>query len=158
MKRLLTVLFLLTLLAACDKPLTVEQQVISTIREMEARIEDGERRAFMEYIADDFTAREGRMNRDQVRAMVVFQLNRYERLQAQLFPIAVTETGAETAEASFRALVTGGPNWIPDSGQVYDFETAWRRDGDDWMLISADCDPVPMYEVIDSLPVPSSDP
>ncbi len=158
MKQFVTVLFLLPLLAACDKPLTVEQQVISTIREMEARIEAGERRAFMEYIAEDFTAREGRMNRDQVRAMVVFQLNRYERLQAQLFPIAVIETGAETAEARFRALVTGGPNWIPDSGQVYDFQTAWRRDGDDWMLVSADWEPVPLDEVIENLPLPDYDP
>ncbi len=113
-------------LTACDKPLTVEQQVIHTIREMEAKIEGGERRAFMEHIGEGFTAQDGRMNRDQVRALVVFQLNRYERLQGQLFPISVLETGPETAEASFRALVTGGPNWIPDSGQVYDFETAWR--------------------------------
>jgi len=157
-KRHLVILFLLLSLAACDKPLTIEQQVIFTIREMEARIEDGERRAFMEFIAEDFTAREGRMNRDQVRAMVVFQLNRYERLQAQLFPIAVIETGEGTAEANFRALVTGGPNWIPDSGQVYDFETSWRQDGSDWTLVSADWEPVPLDEVIDKLPLPASDP
>jgi hypothetical protein len=157
-KRFVAVLLLVLLFSGCDKPLTVEQQVISTIREMEARIEDGERRAFMEYIADDFSAQNGRMNRDQVRAMVVFQLNRYERLQAQLFPISVTETGAETAEARFRALVTGGPNWIPDSGQVYDFETAWRLDGSDWLLVSADWNPVPLDEVMDKLPLPASDP
>ncbi len=61
MKRLFVSVLLILLLAGCDTPLTVEQQVISTIREMEARIEAGERRAFMEYIAEDFTAQRGRM-------------------------------------------------------------------------------------------------
>jgi hypothetical protein len=145
-------------LTACDKPLTVEQQVIHTIREMEAKIEGGERRAFMEHIGAGFTAQDGRMNRDQVRALVVFQLNRYERLQGQLFPISVLETGPETAEAKFRALVTGGPNWIPDSGQVYDFETTWRLEDGDWLLVSANWDPVPLDEVLDKLPLPSNDP
>ena len=37
--------------------------------EMEALIESGERRAFMAHLAEDFTAQEGRMNRDQVRAL-----------------------------------------------------------------------------------------
>ncbi|MEE4218446.1 MAG: nuclear transport factor 2 family protein [Xanthomonadales bacterium] len=125
---------------------------------MEAKIEGGERRAFMEHIGAGFTAQDGRMNRDQVRALVVFQLNRYERLQGQLFPISVLETGPETAEAKFRALVTGGPNWIPDSGQVYDFETTWRLEDGDWLLVSANWDPVPLDEVLDKLPLPSNDP
>ena len=164
---------LAVLLAACSQPLTVEQQVIATIRQMEERIEAGERRAFMEYIAvppiqltlerameyiaEDFSGRNGRMNRDQARALVVFQLRRYERLQAQLFPIRVSETGPDSATAEFRALVTGGPGWIPERGQVYDFSTAWvRRDGD-WLLLGAEWEPVPLDEVLESLPAPSVD-
>jgi hypothetical protein len=144
-------------LAACSQPLTVEQQVIAAIRQMEEKIENGERRAFMEHVADGFTAQSGRMNRDQVNALVVFQLRRYERLQAQLFPIRVTETGPEEATARFRALVTGGPGWIPESGQVYDFSTAWRRIDDRWLLVGADWTPVPLDEVLEHLPAPSVD-
>ena len=40
-----------------------------------------------------------------------------------------------------RELITGGPGWIPDQGQLYDFETLWRYDGDDWKLASADWNP-----------------
>jgi hypothetical protein len=152
------ILSLLVLLAACSQPLTVEQQVIHVIREMEAKIEAGERRAFMAHIAEDFTARERGMDRDQLRALVVFQLQRHQRLEGRLFPISVTETGPDTAEARFRALVTGGPGWIPDSGQVYDFETAWRLDGGDWLLVEADWDPVPLDQVLDELPIPTADP
>lgn len=151
-------IFVLLLLAGCGERLTVEQQVIQTIRSMEDRIESGERRAFMTHVAEDFSAQDGRMNREQVRALVVFQLNRYERLQARLFPISVIETGAGTAEAQFRALVTGGPNWIPDSGQVYDFETGWRLEDGEWLLVSANWEPVPLDEVLDELPLPEIDP
>lgn len=158
MNRFLLIFLLASVLAGCGESLTVEQQVILAIRTMEEKIEAGERRAFMSHIAEDFSAQEGRMNREQARALVVFQLNRYERLQARLFPIRVTETGPDTAEARFRALVTGGPNWIPDSGQVYDFETGWRLEGDEWLLESANWDPVPLDEVLDELPLPDPDP
>lgn len=150
------VLLPLVLLAACSQPLTVEQQVIETIRQMEEKIESGQRLAFMEHIDAGFTGQQGRMNREQVRALVILQLNRYKELQGQLFPISVTETGPDTATAEFRALVTGGPGWIPDSGQVYDFQTAWKKDGSDWLLVSADWKPVPLDEVLENLPAPSS--
>jgi hypothetical protein len=60
----------------------------------------------------------------------------------------VEETGENTATARFRALVTGGPRWIPESGQFFEFETRWRRDGDDWKVIAADWTPVPLDEAL----------
>ena len=134
-------IFLLAGLSACSKPLTVEQRVIASIRDMEASIEAGERRSFMRHIAEDFTAQDGGMTREQVRAMLILQLNRHKRLQAQLFPIHVTQAGDNTAVAGFRALVTGGPKWFPDSGQVFDFETHWRLEGDEWYLYAANWTP-----------------
>ena len=135
-------------LAACGAELTVEQQIIATIREMEARIEAGERRPFMEYIAEDFSGQDGRFNRDQVQALLITQLNRYQRLQAQLFPIEVVETGEEAASAHFKALVTGGPQWIPESGQMYSFETHWRRVDGEWRLYEATWDPSALEEIL----------
>jgi hypothetical protein len=155
--RLLIFLLLSVVLTACGESLTVEQQVINTIRQMEEKIEAGHRIAFMEHIAEDFSAQNGGMNRDQVRALVVFQLKRFEKLEGRLFPISVSDTGDGAAEARFRALVTGGPGWIPDSGQVYDFETWWRLENGDWLLVAANWDPVPLGEVIDNLPMPDGD-
>jgi outer membrane murein-binding lipoprotein Lpp len=138
----------LLLVSGCGQELTVEQQIIAVIREMEARVEAGERRPFMTHIHPEFTAQNGAMNRDQVRALLVTQLNRYKRLQAQLLPIRVEQTGADEATARFRALVTGGPGWIPESGQVYAFESRWLRVDGDWLLLAADWDPVPLEEVL----------
>lgn len=133
---------------SCSKPLTVEQQVIAVIRDMEARIEEGERRPFMNHVADDFSGQDGRLTHDQVRAMVLLQLNRYERLNAQLFPIHVSETGEESAKATFRALITGGAGWIPENGRVYEFETHWSKHDDEWKLQRANWTPTLLEEVL----------
>lgn len=135
-------------LAGCGQALTVEQQIIATIRTMEERIENGEPGPFMEFVAADFSGQGGAVSRDQARRLLLIQLNRHERLQAQLFPILVREVSATEATASFRALVTGGPGWIPESGQVYDFETHWRQVDGDWLVHAASWDPVPLDEAL----------
>lgn len=146
--RFTLVLLCLAGLSACSQPLTVEQRIIAAIRNMEAKIEANERRSFMEYIAEDFKGQNGSMSREQVHAIVVFQLNRHKRLQAQLFPIHVTESGDGSATAGFRALVTGGPKWIPESGQVFDFVTHWRLADDEWIVYAANWTPVALDEVL----------
>ncbi len=133
---------------ACSKPLTIEQQVIAVIREMETRIENGERRPFMSHVAEDFAGQSGGLTREQLRALVIYQLNVHQRLHAQLMPIRVSETGENTASATFKALVTGGPGWIPENGQVYDFDTHWRLEGGEWMLYQANWTPTPLDEIL----------
>ena len=135
-------------LSACSQPLTVEQRIIAAIREMEAKIEEGERRPFMDHIAEDFTGQDGSMTREKTRTLFLYQLNRHKRLQARLFPIHVKQTSEHTATADFRALVTGGRNWLPKSGQVFDFETHWRLADDEWLLYSANWSPVPLEEAL----------
>jgi hypothetical protein len=144
---ILTLLVVL-LTVSCSKPLTTSQQVIAVIRDMEARIEEGERRPFMNHVAEEFDGQNGQMTRDNLRGMVIYQLNRYQRLNAQLLPIRVTEPGEGLADANFRALITGGAGWLPENGQLYDFETHWIRQNGDWLLLKASWTPVPLEDVI----------
>jgi len=146
--RLILAALLIAAFSACSPPLTVSQQVIAAIREMETRIEKGERRQFIRHVSEDFSGQNGQLNRQELQRLVIYQLNRHQRLHAQLFPISVNETGAETASAKFRALITGGPGWIPDQGQLYDFETLWRYQGGEWKLTSANWKPVPLEKVL----------
>ena len=145
---LLVAVLLIAAFSACSPPLTVSQQVIAAIREMETRIEDGERWQFIKHVSEDFSGQNGQLNRQQLMGLVIYQLNRHQRLHAQLFPISVNETGEQTASANFRALITGGPGWIPDQGQLYDFETLWRYQGGEWKLTSANWNPVPLDEIL----------
>ena len=46
------------------------------------------------------------------------------------------------ATVRFDAVVTGGAGaLLPQSGQVYDVTTAWRLQGDEWRLVSAEWSP-----------------
>jgi hypothetical protein len=129
------------LLTACSKELTVEQQIIAAIRDMEARIEEGERRPFMAHVAEDFVGQNGAMTVQQLNAMVLFQLHRNQRVRAQLLPIHVTSDGPDRAEARFDALITSGPGLIPDQGQKFEFLTLWQRREDEWLLVGASWQP-----------------
>lgn len=130
------------LLAACGDELTVEQQVIATLRNMEYAAEEGQHLEFMTYVAESFGAQQGSMDRREFHRFMIFQINQNRRLQAQFFPIFVTETGEGTASAHFRILVTGGAGLLPESGQLFEVETSWLRDGGDWDLTEADWEPV----------------
>jgi hypothetical protein len=145
---LLPVLLPGLLLVCCSQPLTIEQIIISRIRTMEAQLEDGERRRFMTNFSEDFRAQNGQMTRDQLRAYVVLQLNRYKKLEARLFPITVQQVSESEVTAKFNALVTGGPGWIPEDGQLYEFNTHWRLVGDEWLLTAAQWEPIAVGELM----------
>jgi hypothetical protein len=146
----LVILFMLLGVSACNSELTLEQQIIEVVRDMESRIEAGERRPFMEHVSDEFIGQWDTMNRDQLNAFILFQLHRHERVHAQLLPIHVTEVSAGMADAHFRALLTGGPGNLPDSGRLYEISTRWRKQEDEWMLISASWTPVDLEDVLGS--------
>lgn len=131
----------------CGQAPTTEQLIITQIREMEAQIENRERLNFMSHVAEDFRGQGGRVDHDQLRALVVFQLSRYQNLDARLFPITVQEIGDREATAEFRALLTGGAGWLPEKGQLYRIRTHWRLDDGDWMLVAAWWDPVSIAEL-----------
>jgi len=138
----LNAVLILVLLAACGEKLSVEQQIISTLRNMETAAEEGEHLNFMGYVADSFQGQKGSMDRREFHRFMLFQINQHRRLQAQFFPIYVTETGEDTATANFRLLVTGGAGLLPDAGRLFEVTTYWLRDGAGWVLIEADWETV----------------
>ena len=146
--RVLAALTCLLLISACSKPLSVEQQIINTIEQMEIHFEAGESRAFVGYLTDDFKAPGAGMNRDQIRAFLILQLKRYKELDARILSIQVNEREPGKATAKFNALVTGGPGWIPENGQLYAFETFWRLESGDWLLEAAYWEPATLKEVL----------
>ena len=137
------------LLSACSENLTVEQQIIATLRNMEVAAESGEHLQFMTFVADDFQGQLGSMDRLGFHRFMLFQLNQHRRLQAQFFPIQVKETGENQATANFNLLVTGGGGLLPDSVQVFEVDTAWFKDGDDWLLTRAEWETVALPDIPD---------
>ena len=91
MRILVAGLLALALVAGCAEERTVEQQIIATITEMETYGEEGRRGDFMNMVHESFVGQHGGMTRDEFRLFMIMQWNRNQRLQAQLFPIKVTD-------------------------------------------------------------------
>jgi hypothetical protein len=135
------------LLVACGGKLSVEQQVIATLRNMEVAAENGEHFEFIGYVADTFKGQQGTMDRREFHRFMIFQINQHRRLLAQFFPIRVQETGEDLASAYFQLLVTGGGGLLPENGQIFEVETRWILDDGDWMLNYADWEPVHLPDI-----------
>jgi len=142
MRAVLSTILAGLLLVACGEKLSVEQQIIATLRNMEEVAEKGEHFEFIGYVADSFTGQHGSLSRLEFHRFMIFQINQNRRLRAQFFPIYVEDLGNGQASAHFRILVTGGGGMLPDSGQLFEVETEWIRSNSDWMLNSADWEPV----------------
>ncbi|NNE06741.1 MAG: hypothetical protein HKN15_13550 [Xanthomonadales bacterium] len=125
------------LVSACGSEPTLEQQIIAVINEMEENAETVERRDFMSRIDESFVGQEGELDRDSFQRFMFYQWSQNQRLHAQLFPITVVRQGVNSAGASFKVLVTGGPNLLPDRGQLFDVTTTWIKQDDRWMLARA---------------------
>ena len=83
-------------LAACGGG-SIEEQVTSTISEMEASIKEAKIFDVMGFIADDFSGQDGSLDRDRFRGFLLTQMNRHTKIRSQLFPITVTSDGGNFA-------------------------------------------------------------
>lgn len=95
--------------------------------------------ALFEPIAEDFTGEDG-MDRNGFRRYVTLVGFRAGRVGASLGPLDVKMFG-DRASVSFTAALTGGAGWLPEQAQVYQVQTGWRLEGNDWQLISAQWKP-----------------
>jgi len=133
---------LLLMLTACSDPESLEQQLIQTMDSMEEAIEAGKRGGFIDYVADDFSGKGGQYDRKGLGNLLRLQLVRHTRLSAVVTDREITLFD-ERATVTLKILLTGGPRaFMPDSGRLYQVNTGWKRVDSQWMLISADWQPV----------------
>ena len=121
-------------LASCSRE-PPEQVLRATIANMEAAAEAHDTDALFEPIADDFVGAEG-MDKKMFRRYVTLMGMRHKQVGVQLGPLDV-KMFDQRATVSFTAAITGGAGFLPDQGQVYQIDTGWRLEGNDWKLISA---------------------
>lgn len=125
-------------LAAC-RHAPPEQALRSTIAGMQVAAQAKDTDALFEPIAEDF-AGEGGMDRKDFRRYVTLVGFRQAKVGASLGPLDVKMFG-DRATVTFTAALTGGPGWLPEQAQVYQVQTGWRLEGNDWKLISAQWKP-----------------
>ncbi len=124
-------------LAACGPPPPDQEQINQRIDDMIEALSERNARAFMAPLADDFSAETWDMDQRGIRLLLNREMRAHERIRARVYDRSVELHGAARATVEFHAIVTGGSGLIPERGRWYRVRTGWRKDGSDWMLISA---------------------
>jgi len=127
----------LALLAACAEPLPDEERIRARIEAMQSDLAEGNARAFLSPLAEDFTAATRNLDRRAAGLLLRREMLAHESLKARLADLEVELQGEGRATATIHAVLTGGTGLIPDTGGWYKVTTGWRLDDDEWMLISA---------------------
>ena len=130
----LTLLALLAL-AGCAKP-PDESALRERIAVMQAAIEARDADTLLDAVDPEFGGPEG-MDRDGLRRYATLMLLRQQKVGVTLGPVDV-EIREDRAAARFDAVVTGANRFLPEGLEARRVETVWRREGDDWVLVSAD--------------------
>lgn len=126
-------------LAGCART-PPEQALREAMAELQAGVEARDAEVVEERLAEDFIGPEG-LDRDGVRRMAALQMMRHEKLGLTIGPLDV-RVQERHATVRFTAAATGGSGgWFPDSAEVYQVETGWRLEGDDWKMTSASWKP-----------------
>lgn len=127
------------LLTACSKP-PDEQQIRDNLDLVVKAVKDRKPKAVVEHLADDFLGQE-QMTAEQVRQFMIAQFFRNQNINLVVTGLKVTVEG-DTARVDFRAVVTGGVNWLPERVDYYQINSGWvKRDGD-WLIHRANWKPV----------------
>jgi hypothetical protein len=98
-----------------------EKQLRSTIAAMAQAIEQHRVSDALEPLAEDFTRDSGAFGKQEARRVLAGAMLRNER-----------------ALAKVRVIATGGAGLLPERGQTWEFDTAWRLEGGQWKVFNAE--------------------
>jgi len=122
-------------LAGCHRPLP-EQQLRATLDTLEDAIERRDAGDVRAVLADDFVGPEG-LDREGAIRLAQAAFLRHASVGVAPGPLDVALKG-DHATVRFGAALTGGPaSGLPDAARLYDVETGWRLEDDEWRLTSA---------------------
>jgi hypothetical protein len=134
--RLAAAVLLALALAACGRG-DPERELRATIESMAKAIEQRDPGGFLDAVADDFSRESGAFGKQDVTRVLAGVYLRNERID---LAAVVTEVRIEgqRAFAKVRVVATGGAGLLPERGQAWEFDSAWRRDGGRWKVFNAE--------------------
>lgn len=122
-------------LAACHRT-PDESRVRQGVETAERAAEQADASSLDALLSDDFSGNNGEMERRQIVGLLRAAKFRGETIHALTGPIEVEARG-ERYIARFTVTLTSGGKLLPAQIGVYQVETAWRKEGREWLCYSA---------------------
>jgi ketosteroid isomerase-like protein len=128
--------FALALAAACGRS-DPEREIRATIARMAQSIEQRDPAMFLDAVAEDFTRESGAFGKQDARRTLLAAYLRNEKITVSAVVTDVRIEG-DRAYAKVRVVATGGSGLLPERGQIWDFDSAWRRERSQWKVFNAE--------------------
>jgi ketosteroid isomerase-like protein len=135
-RRIVAALLALGILAGCGRG-DPERELRATIDAMAGAIEKREPAAFLDALTDDFSRESGAFGKQDAKRTLAAAILRNEKIGVSAVVTEVRIDG-DRAFARVRVVATGGAGLLPERGQVWDFESAWRRERGLWKVFNAE--------------------
>jgi hypothetical protein len=132
----LFVALLAGLLPACNRS-DPEQALRATITAMAQSIEQHQVADALEPLSDDFTRESGAFGKAEARRILAATMLRNEKIHLTT-TISDVRIEGDRATAKVRVIAAGGSGLLPERGQTWNFDTAWRRESGRWKLFNAE--------------------
>lgn len=124
------------LTVACSRS-DPEKELRAGISQLTQAIEQQRVGDAMDSVADDFTRESGAFGKQDARRLLAAAMLRNQKIQVSA---VVTDLRIEGKRATvkLRVLATGGAGLLPERGQTWDFDTAWRHEDGRWKVYNAE--------------------
>ena len=127
----------LLLSTACSRS-DPERELRETIARMARAIEARQPDEFLKGLSEDFTRESGAFDKREARRLLAGLMLRNERVA---LAVVVTELdiSGDRARVRLQVVATGSSGGLlPERGQAWTFESAWRRESGGWKVFNAE--------------------
>jgi ketosteroid isomerase-like protein len=114
-----------------------EREIRATVARMAQSVEKRDPGVFLDAVAEDFSRESGAFGKQDVKRTLLAAYLRNEKIVVSTVVTDVRVEG-DRAFAKVRVIATGGAGLLPERGQTWDFDSAWRRDGGQWKVFNAE--------------------
>lgn len=131
-----SLLLLLLIVCACTRSAT-EQALRDQLDGMQKSAEQRDMGDFMDGVAEDFVGNGGEWDRAGLERLLRMLVLRHQAIGITRMALTI-DMHSERATVRMQLLVTGGSGGLlPEAGQLFDTESAWRFADGQWQLGSA---------------------
>jgi hypothetical protein len=136
----LRLMFACAFVAACAVACTrsdPERELRKTITQMAQAIERRTPADLLAHVAEDFTRESEAFGKRDVQRVLAGVLLRNEKISVTAVVTSV-EVAGERARTKVRVVATGGSGLLPERGQTWEFDAAWRLEKGTWRVFNAE--------------------
>ena len=131
-----TVVLVAATACACSRS-DPERELRAAVTAMASAIEQRQPSDFLDVVAEDFARESGSFGKQDIKRVLAAAYLRNEKI---LINAVVTDVriDGDRARAKVRVVATGGAGLLPERGQTWNFDSAWRRERGRWKVYNAE--------------------